>query len=45
MRADLLLLLAAYGADASGDVDGDGTTNVSDLLALLAGFGDECTRG
>ena len=45
MRPDLLLLLAAFGSDASGDVDGDGTTNVSDLLALLAGFGDECIRG
>ena len=36
-RPDLLLLLAAYGADASGDVDGDGATNVNDLLLLLAG--------
>ena len=42
--ADLLLLLAAYGQDATGDVDGDGATNVNDLLLLLAGYGSACTR-
>ena len=36
--------MASYGQDATGDVDGDGTTNVSDLLLLLAGYGSECTR-
>ena len=37
--SDLLMLLAAYGQDASGDTNGDGATDVSDLLALLAAYG------
>ena len=43
--ADLLLLLAAYGQDATGDVDGDGATNANDLLLLLAGYsyGSACS--
>ena len=39
MRLDLLLLLAGYGTDDSGDVDGDGVTNVNDLLAVIAEWG------
>jgi len=42
--ADLLLLLAAYSQDATGDINGDGATNVEDLLLLLAGYGSDCTR-
>ena len=35
--ADLLQLLASYSQDTGGDVNSDGTTNVEDLLLLLAG--------
>eukprot|EP01052_Picozoa_sp_SAG31_P005522 SAG31_NODE_243_length_19342_cov_12.906459_25_plen_71_part_00 len=41
-RADLLAQLGAFGGGAEGDVDGDGQTNVVDILALLAAFGSTC---
>ena len=37
LHADLLQLLASYSQDTGGDVNSDGTTNVEDLLLLLAG--------
>ncbi len=39
--ADLLSLLAQWGADPGGppDFDGNATVGVSDLLALLANWG------
>ena len=40
--ADLLQLLGAFDRNADGDVDGNGVTNVSDLLALLSEFGNSC---
>ena len=40
--ADLLAVLAAFGASNDGDVDGSGTTDLADLLTVLAGFADTC---
>jgi CubicO group peptidase (beta-lactamase class C family) len=37
--ADLLDLLAQWGASGSGDLDGDGTIDITDLLILLAAWG------
>ena len=36
--ADLLLVLASFDRNADGDTNGDGVTNVSDLLQILADF-------
>jgi hypothetical protein len=43
--SDLLLLLAAFGTSAEGDVTGDNVTDVNDLLALLSQFGSPCSSG
>ena len=40
--ADLLQLLGAFDRNNEGDVDANGVTNVSDLLALLSEFGNSC---
>ena len=37
--ADMWLVLSAWGTP-DGDVTGDGTTGVADVLALLAAWGD-----
>lgn len=39
---DLLVLLAAYGANDNGDIDGDGDTDFDDLVALLSAYGSDC---
>ncbi len=41
---DLLLLLADFGctANCSADLDGDGITATSDMLAFLSAFSDSC---
>jgi len=43
---DVLLLLSDFGCTSNcvGDVNGDGTVTVSDLLdGILANFGDACS--
>jgi len=43
--SDVITLLAAWGDDENarfGDVDGDGLTGTSDLLEVLARFGETC---
>ena len=42
--ADILAVLAEFGCTTSceADVDGDGNVIVSDVLALLAAFGQDC---
>ena len=43
--ADLLLVLADFGCNVvcDSDVDDDGAVTVSDILALLAQFGQSCS--
>jgi hypothetical protein len=36
---DLAILLASYGTDAGGDLDGDDDTDLLDLAILLAHYG------
>jgi hypothetical protein len=43
--SDLLKLLAAYGTNADGDINGDGETSVTDLLQLLGVYGASCQGG
>ena len=41
---DVLILLSDFGcaSDCIADIDGDGATNVNDILLLLAAFGEDC---
>ena len=38
----MLANFGCVGADCVGDVDGDTIVGVSDILELLAAFGDNC---
>ena len=42
--ADILMMLSQYGCenDCSADIDGDDAVSVSDIIALLAVFGQPC---
>ena len=42
--SDVLLMLSQYGclSDCSTDINGDGAVSISDVLALLAVFGQPC---
>ena len=42
--SDVLLVLGEFGcgADCAIDLDGDGATTVSDVLAVLSAFGEAC---
>ena len=42
--ADILMMLSQYGCenDCSADIDGDDAVSVSDIIALLAVFGQTC---
>jgi hypothetical protein len=42
---DVLAMLGAFGCTTggcAGDLNGDGATNVTDLLLLLGAFGQSC---
>ena len=42
--ADILELLADFGctSECDADLNGDGATNVNDILQILAAFGGDC---
>ena len=42
--SDVLFLLSQYGCltECEADVDGDGTVSITDVLAILAVFGQTC---
>jgi hypothetical protein len=42
--SDVLLLLGDFGCtdNCTADVDGDGSVGVSDVLLLLAAYGEDC---
>ena len=42
--SDVLLALGEFGCadNCTVDLDGDGATSVSDVLALLSSFGESC---
>ena len=40
-RDDILICVGAWGS-SDGDVNGDGTTDVNDILALIGAFGSDC---
>lgn len=39
---DLLILLEAYGIDDAGDIDGNGVTDVQDLIDLFSDWARTC---
>lgn len=39
---DVLMMLTAFGLDDSGDIFGNGATDISDLVYLLSKFGIHC---
>ena len=39
---DILMIITAFGIDDSGDIYGNGMTDISDLVYLLSKFGIHC---
>jgi len=37
--SDLLVVLASFGTNTDGDINGDGETDFADLLLVLGAFG------